>query len=218
MSENFYNYLKKYNKILELPVSNVLLFTAIGKKSAHVKQQILCDIKVENFQCSSSFLIVPHLSNPIILGNDWLLENRAIVDYEKKMIFIRGVPVDSSIVSFGNLSKVELDLSSAPDNIYYIQDLTVIGNDNDNDNNNNQCVINNLNREKENEIMNVDRKIQELEICQGDVVQSNLFMQNEEMSQREGLKEYYFVSDYDESSSSYCDVIFEGDIQNSEDI
>lgn len=81
MSEIFYGYLKKYNKIMELPVSNVLLFTAIGKKAAHVKKQILCEIKVGNFQCNSSFLIVPHLSNPVILGNDWLLENRAIVNY-----------------------------------------------------------------------------------------------------------------------------------------
>ena len=74
ISEEFYNKLKSQNnKMLEMPVSNVLVSTAIGKnnyKSAHV------------------FLVVPYLSCDVILGNDWNLENGLIINYNNINLYL----------------------------------------------------------------------------------------------------------------------------------
>ncbi|XP_043480161.1 uncharacterized protein LOC122509901 [Leptopilina heterotoma] len=53
VSEEFYNYLKKYYQVLELPVSSVVLFTAIGKKSTPIKKQIMCKLTIGDFESSS---------------------------------------------------------------------------------------------------------------------------------------------------------------------
>lgn len=55
VSEIFCQYLKKYNKIVELPVSNVALLTAIGRKPTTIKKQILCDIQINGYQSQSYF-------------------------------------------------------------------------------------------------------------------------------------------------------------------
>lgn len=84
VSETFYQYLKTYHKVVELPVSNVTILTAIGKKLTHIKKQILCEIQIGSFKSQASFLVIPHLSNQVILGNDWLLLNRVLVDYKSR--------------------------------------------------------------------------------------------------------------------------------------
>lgn len=129
------------------------------------------------------------------------------------MLSIRGVPVDASVVSFGNLSKFEPESSPDSDNIQYIQGLTIRWDDN----NKNQGVINNLDCKGDNAILDLAENKQE-ETINGDAFQSELFMQSEKINKLENIKEYYFVSEGNESSSKYCDIIFEGDIQSNEDI
>lgn len=121
MSENFYQYLKNYNKLIELPISNIILFTAIGKKSTHIKKQILCEMKVGERTYQTSFLIVPHLSNPIILGNDWFLAQNVIIDYKYLTMTIKDDILDSSLVSFGKKLSKKFIISEREDGIKYIQ-------------------------------------------------------------------------------------------------
>lgn len=66
MSDTLYEYLKKYNNITELPVSNVVLLTAIGKKGTFVKKQVLCELQIGELKYQTSFLVVPNLSNALI--------------------------------------------------------------------------------------------------------------------------------------------------------
>lgn len=73
ISEEIYKYLLLHGKLTELPVSNVILFTAIGKKSTTIKKQILCEIEIGGQIIQSRFLIVPYLISQLILGNDRLL-------------------------------------------------------------------------------------------------------------------------------------------------
>lgn len=70
MSESFYKYLTLHGKIVDLPVSNVVLFTAIVKKPTTIKKQISCNVMINSHIIQSNFLVVPHLSNQIIIGND----------------------------------------------------------------------------------------------------------------------------------------------------
>lgn len=114
ISESFYNYLKLHGTLTEFPVTNVSLFTAIGKK------QILCEIQVGGEKCSSYFLVVPNLSNMVILGNDWFAENRAKIDYQKFIFMIRDKVFHSPTVSFDKIIS-ETSTTTPDDDIIYVQ-------------------------------------------------------------------------------------------------
>lgn len=47
ISEEFYNYLSQHEPGNELPVSNVVLFTAIGRKSTIIRKQVAYNIFLE---------------------------------------------------------------------------------------------------------------------------------------------------------------------------
>lgn len=85
MSENLYNLLKndpsKFN-IPYFPPSGTFLKTAITNKSVKINFQIYIDFHINNFKIRAIFLIAPHLSIPIILGIDWLLENNISLNYK----------------------------------------------------------------------------------------------------------------------------------------
>lgn len=121
ISEEFYNYLLLHGKLTELPVSNVMLFTAIGKKSTTIKKQILCDVNIDGQNIGTSFLVVPHLSSQIILGNDWLLQNKVIINYEKSKMIVNGLFLSDSVVKFGKCISAKIKCSRDHDDITYIQ-------------------------------------------------------------------------------------------------
>lgn len=121
ISESFYKYLSMHGRFDELPVSNVTLYTAIGRKATVIKKQISCDISVGDFNFHSSFLVIPNLSNSIILGNDWLTTNRVVINYNKFEFLIQGRRVPDQWVSFSRMTSNEV--VSKHDNVAYIQDM-----------------------------------------------------------------------------------------------
>ena len=101
VSENFYHKLKRMNiNVLELPVSNIVVSTAIGKKNTAVKKQILLDFQVDNYINYHNFLVIPYLSTDVILGNDWNLKNGIIIDYNSRSISIRNRTLSQNLVLF----------------------------------------------------------------------------------------------------------------------
>lgn len=100
VSEEFWKGLSTIYKIDELPVVNMYVVTAIGKKATRISRQILIDIKIGNIVCQSTFLVIPHLTEQIIFGHDWLLKNKGILDYNALRVSIKGMVVPNNLVSF----------------------------------------------------------------------------------------------------------------------
>ena len=111
----------QHGNLTELPVSNVVLTTAIGKKSTTIKKQILYEISIGDLKYISYFLVVPRLSNPVVIGNDWLLGNKVIIKYECNAVTVSGVSIPSSFLRFSGVPSERLLVSEGKDAITYIQ-------------------------------------------------------------------------------------------------
>lgn len=115
ISEHFYNEIKSYNKFLELPVSNIMVTTAIGKKSTSIKKQIMLELEINKCIVSHIFLIIPFLTSKIILGNDFHLSNGLIIDYWNKQIRIKNQIIPENLVLFEGNYLEKLFLSKKDD-------------------------------------------------------------------------------------------------------
>ena len=100
ISEEFYNEIKKSEKLLELPVANMVVSVAIGKKSTTIKKQTLLQIIIDNVTFEFIFLVVPFLANKMILGNDFHLKIGLIINYWCRNIQIKNRIVSPSSVLF----------------------------------------------------------------------------------------------------------------------
>lgn len=98
--ENFYRTLLSHKEVRELPVSNLMVSTAVGKKATPIKRHILIEIEIDNMRIENSFLVIPHLTSDMILGNDWMSRNDAIIDYKTTSIEIRGKRLAESSMAF----------------------------------------------------------------------------------------------------------------------
>lgn len=111
MSENLYNVLKndpsKYD-IPSFPLSGTFLKTAITNKSVKINIQIYINFSINQFKTHAIFLIVPHLSTPLILGTDWLLENNISLNYKSREIILPSpyTPVPFKIISLTHINNL----------------------------------------------------------------------------------------------------------------
>ena len=110
ISESFYQYIKDIEPPMELPVVDVAVYTAIGKKPTPVKRQIRLDVMVRNQKINTVFLVIPQLTSNIILGNDWMINNGVIIDFSTQSISIRGIRVPSELVLYGKSVPERLDV------------------------------------------------------------------------------------------------------------
>lgn len=69
-----------------LPVNGVTVSTALRSKSKKVTSQVLLPFSIANFDADCIFLVVPNLSTPVILGDDWLSKYKVILDYQANII------------------------------------------------------------------------------------------------------------------------------------
>lgn len=83
--QNFNLYPLQY-KIPLFPLNSISLTTALSNKSVKIKSQIYLNFSIDDYDTFGVFLVVPHLSTPLILGTDWLLENGVTIDYRAKEI------------------------------------------------------------------------------------------------------------------------------------
>lgn len=70
------------------PLTSMLLTTALSNKTVKVNSQIYLPFHVGEFKSHAILLVVPRLSMPLILGTDWLLENKVKIDYETKEVYL----------------------------------------------------------------------------------------------------------------------------------
>lgn len=107
MSENLYNLLRNDPSKFNIPsfsLTGIFLKTAITNKSVKINSQIYINFYINNFNTHVIFLIVPHLSTPLILGTDWLLENDISLNYKNREISLPSphAPVPFKIVSLNH--------------------------------------------------------------------------------------------------------------------
>lgn len=131
VSEIFYRELVSKGLVQELPVTNLIISTAIGKKS--IKRQIFIQSKIEDMKFEDPFLVVPYLASKIILGHDWLSKNNVILNYEQSCIEICGKRLTDLSVVFERGAPEALVCTRRYDAVYVyvveIQDLSGEGND-----------------------------------------------------------------------------------------
>ena len=88
ISENLYRQLIKNGDVYELPVPNVQVAPAVGKRTVPVKKQILLRLKIGEGFCEHICLVIPFLTTAIILGHEFLGKNDVVLDYRNMSISV----------------------------------------------------------------------------------------------------------------------------------
>ena len=100
LSETFFREISKQEKYPTLPVTNVMVISAIGKNKIPVRNQTLLTLQVAEITIRTVFLIIPNLTSKMILGNDWLFDNRAVLDYDLCEMRITGVKLPENYLHY----------------------------------------------------------------------------------------------------------------------
>lgn len=100
LSEQFYEELKTRGKIIELPVSNLTVSVAVGKKVTTIRRQIQLTLDIGTLKLSSPFLVVPGLTTNVLVGIDWLTKFKGVIDTEKQCIKLEGDVLPNELVTF----------------------------------------------------------------------------------------------------------------------
>lgn len=88
ISEQFYNGLHEKQLIEgELPVYNVSVVVAVGRKLLNIKKQIFMEMRWKERSYKVSALVIPGLFTSIILGLNWLKSNKILIDCQNSKIY-----------------------------------------------------------------------------------------------------------------------------------
>lgn len=81
LSEEWVNKNKyKLGNVETLPVNNTNVISAIGKKSRHIRKQILCEVEINSIQYDVVFLVIPGLIRDCILGMNFLSQVNGVIN------------------------------------------------------------------------------------------------------------------------------------------
>ena len=91
IAENILNELKEFKKnIPVLPVAGVTVIGVTGVRSKRVTKQIHLSFSIGDMNFDNTFLVVKGLSLDIILGNDFLQRNKAVINFKEKVLELDG--------------------------------------------------------------------------------------------------------------------------------
>lgn len=101
ISEAFYLELRQMKKkMVELPVSNLTVWLAIGKKRTTIKKQVQLSVKVGDLEIENIFLVVPGLSTKVLYGMDWVYQSACVIDLENKKMRVMGYDLPEELVLY----------------------------------------------------------------------------------------------------------------------
>lgn len=102
ISERVYNKLLRTGMdVMNLPINNVVLLNAFGGKTSRIKKQVYLEFTMGSGVFEHIFLVSPQLVSDGILGSDFAIENKIIMDFDNKCIrYLRGNEIKS--VEFSN--------------------------------------------------------------------------------------------------------------------
>ena len=91
IAENVLGELRETNKNIPiLPVAGVTVVGVTGVRSKRVTKQIHLNFLINDTEFENIFLVVKGLSLDIILGNDFLQRNKAVIDFKEKIVEFNG--------------------------------------------------------------------------------------------------------------------------------
>ena len=91
IAENILGELRETNKNIPiLPVAGVTVVGVTGVRSKRVTKQIHLNFLINNAEFENTFLVVKGLSLDIILGNDFLQRNKAVINFKEKVVELDG--------------------------------------------------------------------------------------------------------------------------------
>jgi transposase InsO family protein len=95
VSELFFEQVKQKNpNIPVLPVPAITITGAVGTRERTAKQQVLLTVGLGSWTGDIVFIVVPGLIREIILGIDWLQENKVNIDCDTKTLTIDNVEIN----------------------------------------------------------------------------------------------------------------------------
>jgi hypothetical protein len=90
MNEHLYNRLRHEGlKCFELPTQHVNLVSAFNKKSSRVKKQAMLDLNIGDFKLNQIVLLSPQLLTDAILGLDFLVDYKAVINFAERSIILK---------------------------------------------------------------------------------------------------------------------------------
>lgn len=84
--EWFFKYKDQLGRYKMPSISNTFIISAIGKKSKHIKKQILCEIEINKTKKDCVFLIIPGLVRDCIIGMNFLQQEGCIINTPENYI------------------------------------------------------------------------------------------------------------------------------------
>ena len=72
--------------IPSLPVAGITVVGVTGVRSKRITRQVQLNILINEIEFENTFLVVKGLSLDVILGNDFLERNGAIIDFNKQIV------------------------------------------------------------------------------------------------------------------------------------
>ena len=67
-----------------LPVAGVTVVEVTGVRSKRVTKQVQLNVYIKGIEFENTFLVVKGLNLDIILGNDFLERNKAVIDFNQR--------------------------------------------------------------------------------------------------------------------------------------
>ena len=90
ISKEFYTEIQRENQIQVLPVSNLTVYVAVGKKNVRVTEKVYLTMLIWKLEISHSFIVVPGLSTEVIVGADWLKKHGGIINFKDEVLELQG--------------------------------------------------------------------------------------------------------------------------------
>ena len=85
ISKEFYTEIQRENQIQVLPVSNLMVYVAVGKKNVRVTEKVYLTMLIGKLEISHSFIIVPGLSTEVIVK-----KHGGIINFKDEVLELEG--------------------------------------------------------------------------------------------------------------------------------
>jgi hypothetical protein len=120
MNEHLYNTLRHEGlKCFELPTQQVNLLSAFNKKSSRVKKQEILDVKIGDFKINQIVLLSPQLLTDAILGLDFLVDYKAVINFAERSITLKINDENTRIEFIGIKEKANALEESSSENQFH---------------------------------------------------------------------------------------------------
>lgn len=93
-------FIKNDPSIKILPVIGKCVIGATGKRSSRLTQQLFIECSVGEQPCNVIFVVVPGLVREMILGAEWMSENKVVINFKEKRMWINDNVIPQDEINF----------------------------------------------------------------------------------------------------------------------